>query len=108
MTKECPACQLLNEEEADTCRHCGTAFFFELDCLQPKPDDPADELVVVGCYANVIDASLVQGLLADSGIDACVPEEFALAIGTVEMATVRVAKKHLETARRIIAESRSS
>ena len=45
--KECPVCELMNAVDADTCKHCGTAFFFELECLDPKFDDPADELVVV-------------------------------------------------------------
>ena len=108
MTKECPACELMNDEEADTCRHCGTAFFFELECLDPKFDDPADELEVVGCYANVIDANLVKGLLENNGIDACVPEELAQTLGVIETATVRVARKNLSTAQRIVAESNPS
>src|SRR5687767_8697346 len=84
--KECPACELMNDESADTCRHCGTAFFFELECLDPKFDDPADELVVVGCYANLIDANLVKGLLENDGIDACIPEELAQPLGVIETA----------------------
>ena len=108
MTKECPACELMNDEEADTCKHCGTAFFFELECLDPKFDDPADELVVAGCYANVIDAALIKGLLEESGIAACVPEELAQTIGPIETVTVRVASKDLQAAQRIIAESKGS
>src|ERR1041384_6299532 len=52
MTKECPVCESMNTEDSDTCKHCGTAFFFEPESLQPPLDDPADELVVVGRYAT--------------------------------------------------------
>jgi hypothetical protein len=103
--KECPTCELMNAEEADTCRHCGTAFFFELECLDPKFDDPADELRVVGVYKSVMDATLVKGFLEEHGIDACVPEELAPSLGMLESATVQVARKNVEAAKRILAEN---
>ena len=106
--KECLACELMNAVDADTCKHCGTAFFFELECLDPKLDDPADELVDVGQYGNIISANFVAGLLAENGIEACVPEELAPSIGQIETVTVRVARKNLETARRLLAETKSS
>lgn len=110
MTKECPACELMNAEDADTCQHCGTAFFFEPECLQPPLDDPADELVVVGRYGSVVDANVVNSLLEANGIDACVPEELTPQVfwnfvtSPIEAVTVRVARKDVEAARRIIAE----
>lgn len=103
--KECPSCELMNDEEADTCRHCGTAFFFELECLDPKFDDPADELVIVGFNRSVMDATVVRGLLEQNGIAACVPEELAPTLGMMESATVQVAQKNLEAAREILAAS---
>jgi len=106
--KECPVCELMNSEDADTCRHCGTAFFFELECLDPKFDDPADELIVVGRYGSVVDAHMVRGLLEEHGVAACVPEELAPRILGFEALTVRVARKNVEAAQRIIAESKSS
>ena len=103
--KECPTCELMNAEEADTCRHCGTAFFFELECLDPKFDDPADELVILASYRSLIDATMVKGLLEDNGVAACVPEELAPSLGMIEAATVQVARKDFEAARRILSEN---
>lgn len=103
--KECPTCELMNAEEADTCRHCGMAFFFELECLDPKFDDPADELVIVGGYRSLMDAAFIKGLLEENGIAACVPEELAPSLGMIERATVQVARKNFEAAQRILAES---
>jgi hypothetical protein len=108
--KECPACELMNAEEADTCKHCGTAFFFELECLERRLDDPADELRIVGRYANVVDANMMKGLLESNGIEACVPEELSpqilwyLVTSPLETVTVRVAARNLDAARRIIEE----
>jgi hypothetical protein len=105
MSKECPVCELMNTEEADTCRHCGTAFFFELECLDPRFDDPGDELVVVGRYGNVIDASFVKGVLQENNIDACIPEDLTPHIfPLIETVTVRVAAKNVEAAKQIIAD----
>jgi len=106
--KECPACNLMNNEAADTCRHCGTAFFFELECLDPKFDDPADELIVVGRCADVINANLLKDMLESNDIDACIPEELAPPIGQIEIMTVRVARRNFDAARQIIAQSRNS
>ena len=109
--KECPACELMNDEEADTCKHCGTAFFFQPESLQARLDDPEDDLVVVGYYANAVDANLVRSLLEGNGIAACVPEELSpqifwyLTISPIETVTVRVAAKDLEAARKIIADT---
>jgi hypothetical protein len=100
----------MNIEEADTCRHCGTAFFFELESLERKFDDPADELTIVGRYANVVDANMVKCLLEARGIEACVPEELTpqilwyLVTSPLETVTVRVAARDLNAARRIIEE----
>lgn len=103
--KECPMCALMNPENADTCKHCGTAFFFELECLDPKLDNPADELIVVGRYGSILDAHMVRGFLEEHGIAACVPEEFAPRILGFEAPTVRVRRKDVELARRLIAGS---
>lgn len=108
--KECPECELLNEDDADTCRHCGLALFFTLECLQPKLDDPADNLVVVGQYPSVVEASLVQALLENHGIDACIPEELTpqifwyLSPSPIESVTVRVAARDVDAARKVIAD----
>ncbi len=113
MSKECPACELMNAEDADTCKHCGTAFFFEPECLQPPLDDPADELIVIGQYASVVDANVISGLLEANGIDACIPEELTPQIfwnfvtSPLEAVTVRVARKNFELAQRIIAEAQA-
>lgn len=105
MNKECPVCELMNAEEADTCRHCGTAFFFELECLDPRLDDPGDELVVIGRYGNVIDASFVKSVLEENSIKACIPEDLTPHIAPlIETVTVRVAAKNVEAAKQIIAD----
>jgi hypothetical protein len=112
--KECPVCELMNAEDADTCEHCGTAFFFELECLDPKFDDPADELIIVGRYANVVDANMIMSLLEGHGVTACVPEELSPQIfwnvitSPIETVTVRVARKDFEAARQIIENSNQS
>jgi hypothetical protein len=111
--KECPACGLLSAEEADTCRHCGTAFFFQPECLQPPIDNPADELVIVGQYPGLIEAQVIMSLLEGNGVDACIPEELTPGIfwGTggsaIERITVRVARRDEEAAQKIIAEGTS-
>jgi hypothetical protein len=111
--KECPECELLNDDDADTCKHCGTAFFFSPECLQPRLDDPADNLVVVGEYPSVIEASFTQALLESHGIAACIPEEltpqifWSLGPNPIEGVTVRVAARDVEAARRVIAEAKS-
>ena len=102
--KECPVCGLMNAEEADTCRHCGTAFFFELECLDPKFDDPADELTVVGSYANGIEANFIRNLLEENGIPACVPEDLSPGLPWQVAATVQVRARDIEAARRILQE----
>ena len=105
MNKECPVCELMNSEEADTCRHCGTAFFFELECLDPQVQDSGEDLVVVGRYGNVIDATFAKSVLAENGIQACIPEDFTPHIlPLIETVTVRVAAKDVEAAKRIIAD----
>ena len=104
--KECPCCGLMNAEAADTCRHCGTAFFFELESLEPKFDDPDDELIVVGSYANAIEASFIKNLLEENGIEACVPDDLSLGLPWHAAATVQVRARDVEAARRIIAEHR--
>ena len=107
MTKECPVCKLMNAEDADTCQHCGTAFFFAPESLERSFDDPADELVVVGRYSNLIQANHVKTLIESQGIEACIPEELSPQMfgGTspIEIVTVRVAAKNAEAARQIIA-----
>ena len=111
--KECPECELLNDDAADTCKHCGTAFFFTLECLQPRLDDPADSLVVVGEYPGVIEASLALGILEGHGITACIPEEltpqifWSLGPNPIEGVTVRVAARDAEGARRVLTEAKS-
>jgi hypothetical protein len=102
--KECHVCQLMNAEDADTCKHCGTAFFFELECLEPKFDDPDDELMVVARCANILDAHMVKGLLEEHDIAACVPEELSLRLPWAEAATVQVRARDLQTARQILGE----
>ena len=109
MNKECPVCELMNAEEADTCRHCGTAFFFELECLDPISDDPGDELVIVGRYGNVIDASFVKSVLQENNIEACIPEDLTPhVLPLIETVTVRVAAKNVEAAKQIIADYKGS
>ncbi len=111
--KECPECELWNQDDADTCRHCGTAFFVKLEYLQGRLDDPADNLVVVGEYPSVVEASLVQALLEGRGLNACIPEELTpqifwnFALSPIESVTVRVAARDADTARRILAEHKS-
>lgn len=100
MKKECPVCELMNDEAADTCRHCGTAFFFELECLEPRFND---ELIAVGSFANVIEASLVKHLLECHGLRACIPEDMTPHLfGAIETVTVRVAAADVEAARGIL------
>lgn len=112
--KECPACGCLSREEADTCKHCGTAFFFQPECLQPPIDNPADELVIVGRYAGLIEAHLIMALLESNDVDACIPEEltpgifWGLGPSPVEQITVRVARRDVERARKTIAEGISA
>ena len=63
--------------------------------------------MVVGRYANLMEASLAKTLLESQGIEACIPEELTPQIfgGTspIEMVTVRVATKNVEAALKIIA-----
>jgi hypothetical protein len=111
--KKCPECELLNDDDVDTCKHCGAAFFSTLECLRPRLDDPADDLVVVGEYPGVIEASLSLGILEGHGISACIPEEltpqifWSLGPNPIEGVTVRVAARDLDAARRILAEVES-
>jgi hypothetical protein len=109
--KECPACELMNAEEADTCRHCGTAFFFELECLTPRLDDPADELVEVASFSNITEASHIKNLLEAHGIRACMPEDmtpqlFGVGCGSLsEAVTVRVAARDFVLAQQILRDN---
>jgi hypothetical protein len=95
----------MNAEDADTCQHCGTAFFFAPESLERSFDDPADELVVVGRYSNLIQANHVKTLIESQGIEACIPEGPSLFGGTspIEIVTVRVAAKNAEAAKQIVA-----
>ena len=112
--KECFACGLLNAEAADTCKHCGTAFFFQPECLEPPLDQPADDLVIIGQYPSLLEAHLIMSLLESNGVDACIPEEltpgifWGMGASPIDRITVRVAQRDVETARRIIAEGRSA
>ena len=108
--KECPACGLVSAEDAETCRHCGTAFYFQPECLQPPFDNPADDLVIVGWFSSLAVAHLVASLLESNDVYACVPEELTPGIfwgmggSPIESITVRVAQRDVEKALRILDE----
>lgn len=105
--KECPSCEFVNEEEADVCPKCGTAFFFTPECLQPPFNDPSDNLVVVGCYPDLGLAHLVASRLEDQNIMACVPEELAspnLTVACPISFSVCVPAKKVAQARNVMAE----
>jgi hypothetical protein len=83
------------------------AFLFTPGCLEPPFDDPADNLVVVGPYPNLVEAGFVSRCLESHDIMACIPEVLApqnLGLSAVAEYTVRVAARHFEAARKIIAE----
>jgi hypothetical protein len=109
MTKECPACSKENAEEADTCKHCGTAFFYQPESLIPPLDNAADDLVIIGRYNSLVEADIVAGLLQAHEIEACIPEELmppifsSVMTRSIEVITVRVAAKDVEAARKVIA-----
>jgi len=109
--KECPVCQFESSEDADTCKTCGTAFFFQPECLQPPLDNPEDTLMVVGNYADLMQANMALGLLEAHGIAGCIPEELTPRLfanfggSAIEPVTVCVARKDFEEAQRILAEA---
>lgn len=113
--KKCSYCGRENDESVSLCIECGTEFESpKIEAptpseIEPNPGDSALSLVVVGTYANVVDATMVKTRLEAAGIEACIPEEYTPQIlwyavtSPLEQVTVRVAAKDYEEAKAILA-----
>ena len=112
--KECAYCGQQNADEIVACVICGTELLPQKTAelapqlVDPQLLDPALNLVIVGTYRNVVEATVVKTRLEAAGIEACIPEEYTPQIfwyavpSPLERVTVRVAAKDYETARQIL------
>jgi hypothetical protein len=109
--KNCSCCGLENEETASACRVCGTEF--PPSEAETKDEthlkDPAESLVTIAAFDDFTEANIVKSRLEGAGIEACIPEEFALNIFSInkpveERFTVRVAAKDVDAAREIFSD----
>src|SRR5262245_28691246 len=96
--KKCTYCGRENEDAAAVCVECGTEF------QKPEPlsedeqrlSDPADDLATVASFDDFAQATLLKSRLEGAGIEAIVPEDFAMNLFSInkpvqEPFTVRVA-----------------
>src|SRR5437660_2016324 len=104
--KACPKCDTWNEEEATRCKQCG-AELERSKPVDPQLTDPADALVIVATFGDVVEASLVKDRLELAGIAACIPEELNPSpfgnLVPMAQVTVQVAAKDYEAAKEILA-----
>jgi hypothetical protein len=75
--------------------------------VDPQLTNPADSLVVVATFGDLVEASLVKDRLELAGIEACIPEElnpspFGNFVPMAQV-TVQVAAKDYEAAKDILA-----
>jgi len=112
--KKCPYCGKEYSDETSICAVDETVLVSdnsvpELSTPEPGVQDSDLNLVIVGTYRTVVDATVVMCRLQAAGIEACIPEEYTPQIfwnvipSPLETVTVRVAAKDYEEARRIIA-----
>jgi hypothetical protein len=103
--KACPTCDSWNEKAATHCKQCG-AEFEPPRAVDPQLTDPADALVIVATFGDVVEASLLKDQLESAGIPACIPEElnpspFGNMVPMAQV-TVQVAAKDYEAAKEIL------
>src|ERR1043165_6416372 len=72
--KSCSYCGCQNEDTQTHCRECGTEFP-RPEQVDPQLTNPADSLMVVATFGDLVEASLVKDRLELGGIEACIPEE---------------------------------
>jgi len=104
--KSCSYCGCQNEDTQTHCRECGTEFP-RPEQVDPQLTNPADSLVVVATFGDLVEASLVKDRLELAGIEACIPEElnpspFGNFVPMAQV-TVQVAAKDYEAAKEILA-----
>src|ERR1051325_1446993 len=104
--KRCSYCGCENEDALTRCRECGTEFS-QPEAVDPQLTDPAESLVVVATFGDVVEASLLKAQLERAGIAACIPEElnpspFGNFIPMAQV-TVQVAAKDYKAAKEILA-----
>ena len=103
--KACPKCDSWNETSATHCKQCGTALEPQA-AVDPKLTDPADALVIVAAFGDVVEASLLKDRLELAGIPACIPEELNSSpfgnLVPMAQVTVQVAAKDYEAAKEIL------
>ena len=59
--KNCSYCGRENDDAAVGCSECGTEFnSLPAPETDPQLEDPAQSLVIVGTFGNVVDASMVK------------------------------------------------
>ena len=103
--KECSYCGTRNDDVATVCKQCGTAFPIP-ETTDPKLIDPAESLVILKTFDDVLAASLLKDRLEQAGIEACIPEELEPSpfgnFKPLARVTVRIHRKDLEAAREVL------